>query len=212
MTVLMEKAKVLKENIAYLPASKKDFANSLLTQLAHKGSLSDKQWYWVDKLADMAQGIPDFTMGMAEKHEVGLLTGLAQMFEKAGVKLKHPAINLNLDDGREVRLSRAGDNSANPGFIYVKIGKYNYVGKVSPNGEFFPAKAVDSDTKRDVVEFLRDLSRHPAEVAAKYGKLTGRCCFCGLPLSDPKSTAVGYGKQCASHYGLPWGAINCTEA
>ena len=212
MNDLMTTANLLKDNLTKLPERDRQFAWSLCHQFFKKGDLSNKQQVWLYRLADKAQGIPDFTQPYPEKVQVGALSGLIAMFEKAGQKLKYPTITLQLDNGQEVRLSRAGENSKNPGFIYVKIGKYNYMGKVSPNGEFFPAKAVDSDTKRDVVEFLRDLSRHPAEVAAKYGKLTGRCCFCGLQLSDPKSTAVGYGKQCASHYGLPWGAINCTEA
>jgi hypothetical protein len=49
------------------------------------------------------------------------------------------------------------------------------------------------------------LAADPAGVASKFGKLHGKCCFCHKSLSDPASTAVGYGKVCASHYGLPWG-------
>lgn len=36
--------------------------------------------------------------------------------------------------------------------------------------------------------------------------VTGHCCFCSLPLTDERSTAVGYGKVCADHFGLSWGA------
>ena len=34
-------------------------------------------------------------------------------------------------------------------------------------------------------------------------QLTGRCCFCQLKLSDPKSAEVVYGPTRAKHYDLP---------
>jgi len=200
-----ERADTLKQHLSGLPASKIDFAKSLLRQLDKKGQLSDKQWLWVDKLADMAQGIPDFTKPEREKIEVGKLTGLITMFEKAAKKLKRPEIVLKLDDGREVRIWRAGEKSVNPGHIYVKVDKHTYAGKVDPTGQYFPVPALDPKVKEQLAVLLRALSRHPVETAAKHGKLHGRCCFCHLPLSDPKSTAVGYGKVCAENYGLPWG-------
>ena len=54
-------------------------------------------------------------------------------------------------------------------------------------------------------KLLQRLAADPAGVASKYGKMTGRCCFCHLQLTDAKSLAVGYGKTCAKNYGLPWG-------
>jgi hypothetical protein len=51
-----------------------------------------------------------------------------------------------------------------------------------------------------------ELAQHPAETAAKNGKLTGNCCFCTSALTDKRSTEVGYGPTCAANYGLPWGS------
>lgn len=44
-----------------------------------------------------------------------------------------------------------------------------------------------------------------ATEAARFGQLYGRCCFCSRQLTDERSVAVGYGPDCASHHGLPWG-------
>ena len=52
---------------------------------------------------------------------------------------------------------------------------------------------------------LREFADDPARVAGEHGRLTGNCCFCHHTLEDARSTAVGYGPVCASHYGLPWG-------
>lgn len=41
--------------------------------------------------------------------------------------------------------------------------------------------------------------------AAAYGKLSGKCMFCGLDLTDERSMLVGYGPDCAEKHGLPWG-------
>lgn len=204
MQIEVERIETLKAHIDGLPSSKMEFANSLLTQYARKKKLSDKQWEWVDRLADMAQGIPDFTAPQPEN--VGALTGLHSLFKNAAAKLKYPAIMLQTPSGERVDLSRAGDHSKNPGHIYVKMPEgLGYAGKVDPDGHFFPVRKVDDSTKQELAYLLREMARHPAETAAKHGKLTGRCCFCNKSLTDEKSTNVGYGKTCASHYGLPWG-------
>ena len=46
-----------------LPKGQQVFAASLITQYHSKKKLSDKQWYWVERLVAKAQGIPDFTEG-----------------------------------------------------------------------------------------------------------------------------------------------------
>ena len=44
-----------------------------------------------------------------------------------------------------------------------------------------------------------------AEEAAAFGHSTGKCVFCRQPLTDDRSTTVGYGPVCADNNGLPWG-------
>ena len=56
-----------------------------------------------------------------------------------------------------------------------------------------------------LIAILTALVRHPAETAATYGKLTGKCSFCHSELSADNSTDVGYGPVCAKRWGPPWG-------
>jgi len=206
MKELAERVATLKANIHNLPKSKIDFAASLLDQFDRKGQLSDRQWFWVQKLADESEGIPDFTR---ENADVGPLHGLMAMFEKAKSKLKYPKIELQTESGIKVVLSLAGPKSKYPGTINLTDGGsfYNNVwyGRVTPEGEYQPNPSISEASRQEVANLLRELSRHPADTAAKYGKLTGNCCFCKSTLTDEKSTSVGYGPVCAKNFGLPWG-------
>jgi Family of unknown function (DUF6011) len=205
--MLKQTVDTLKAHLTSLPMKDRSFAESLIHQFEKKGSLSDKQEPWVFKLADKAQGIPDFTKPEPEKIEVGQMTGLIEMFSNAAKKLKYPAFSLQLPSGLPVRLSRAGEKSKNPGSIYVVAQDFTdaYLRKVSPDGNFMPVGSVKPRLKEELSQLLRKMSCSPAETAAEYGKLTGKCCFCSTPLSDPKSTEVGYGAQCAKNYNLPYG-------
>tara|TARA_R100001509_G_scaffold154817_1_gene116722 strand:- start:888 stop:1235 length:348 start_codon:yes stop_codon:yes gene_type:complete len=49
-----EKIAALRNNLDNLDAKGRDFANSLLGWWDRRGRLSTKQWYWVDKLAGIA--------------------------------------------------------------------------------------------------------------------------------------------------------------
>jgi hypothetical protein len=115
-------------------------------------------------------------------------------------KLKHPAIRLS--NGSEVlTLSMASDKSSNPGHLYVKGNAY--YGKITPAGRFLGTRECPPTVEQNLVEF----AANPEEVAARFGKLTGQCCFCGRPLTDERSTDVGYGHVCAKKFGLRWGKV-----
>jgi hypothetical protein len=179
---------------AALPALKGssdwDFAKSLYDQFVKYGRWSDKQTPWVEKMIARAQ------QKQAPKIEGINLTGITQLFQTAvdhGVK--HPKITIQVN-GIEMTLSRAGDHSRNPGFIYVCQGE-DYRGKVSPLGVYLGNDAV--------VPALKALSADPTRTAALHGQVTGACCFCNRKLTTGESIAVGYGPDCADHYGLPWG-------
>lgn len=135
------------------------------------------------------------------------------IFAAAHQHLKSPGVKIGTVDAagaldQTVALVLANSRSRHPSAIYVsdgaRSGPYGrgiYFGRIDPNGDFHPAGACTQAVTDLLVEFGND----PAGVAARYGKLVGRCCFCSLALSDPQSLAVGYGKVCAGHYGLPWG-------
>jgi hypothetical protein len=149
----------------------------------------------------------------APKVEIGSLDGILQLFNLAANHLKFPAVVLNVPgyaDG--VRVSRAGQRAKLPGTLNVTNGAKDdseygrtWFGRVTLDGQFSPSR----DATPAIAEALKAFAADPAKVASEYGRLTGICCFCRKALTDERSTAVGYGKICAGHYGLPWG---CAEA
>lgn len=54
-------------------------------------------------------------------------------------------------------------------------------------------------------EFLAEMSKDPVGFMARTSKDMCRCCYCDKPLTDKRSKDVGYGPDCAEHWGLPWG-------
>jgi hypothetical protein len=138
----------------------------------------------------------------AGKHEQPKidLSRINQMFDKASETLKRPFVNF-LVAGQEFKVSPAGAESRNPGFLYVKRGG-SYQGKISPRGEFSASR----EAAEGILEALQTFAADPVKAAFAYGQETGSCCFCARELTDPRSVTVGYGPICADRFGLPWGA------
>ena len=63
METQLESLKTLREGIASLAPGDQGFAASLIVQYDAKGALTEKQWYWIERLAaDVGAGdVPDFT-------------------------------------------------------------------------------------------------------------------------------------------------------
>jgi hypothetical protein len=148
-----------------------------------------------------------------EARSVGDLSGITALFAKAAEHLRYPAIVLSVPGAVGVatliRLSVAGERARVPGSITVTEGERGddgraWLGRVLLDGTYQPAQAANGRTEA-ITARLRAFAAEPAKVAADHGRLTGRCCFCNIALKDERSTAVGYGATCASHYGLPWG-------
>lgn len=198
-----------------LPQRDRDFAVSLLDQYARKGSLSDKQWPYVERLIATAKGGP---REPAKVVAAGGLGAIHALFDKARKHLKHPAIVLaaptSWTAATELRISIAGEQSRQPGSVFVKErGGPAYYGRVSLDGSFVPGRDLGHANAIEALRgVLTEFAADPAGVAARFGKLTGRCCFCNQALSDGRSTAVGYGETCAKNFGMPWGAKAAREA
>jgi hypothetical protein len=139
---------------------------------------------------------------------VGDLSRIVAMLARAASRLRFPAIVL---DG--FRVSIAGARAAQPGSLTVTgvdpvFNSYRgrqerpWFGRVSTAGEFQPGR----NAPDGLADKLRRFAADPAGEAAAHGRLHGRCCFCNHPLRDERSTAVGYGPDCADNFGLPWGA------
>jgi hypothetical protein len=151
---------------------------------------------------------------------VGDLGGVLQLFDRAKVSLKKPAITLAVPEADTVvRLSIASAKAKVPGSIDVKDNdvfeegdwgpRRVWLGRVTVDGQYQPARVANGRTEA-IAKRLREFACEPAKVAKESATLTGRCVFCNLALGGDsptakKSLAVGYGKACAVRYGLPWG-------
>jgi len=160
------------------------FAASLISK---KNKLSEKQVAWVHKL------VVDTEENSYDK--------IVELFEKAVKRLKQPKMVFDLPDAF-VMLTRntVGKytqsvqvecmTSGTRGYIDLR-GRYHALG--------------DSKMSPGVARLLKQLNADPVQFTGMYGKLTGRCCYCHLPLTHANSLSVGYGQRCAGNYGLPWG-------
>ena len=179
-----------------LPGKDVEFASSLVTQGKRRG-LSERQWFWVIKLARALAG--------TDTASVGGFSGVYSMFEKAASHLTYPKIHLHTAAGRTLKIYVSGARSRMPGVVNVVDSSDNtWYGRVHADGKWEKGNISD-EALGDVSALLSALAKEPERVAAEYGKLTGHCCFCSRSLKDDRSTDVGYGPVCASRYGLKWG-------
>lgn len=128
--------------------------------------------------------------------------GARVLFDKAKQSgLKLPAIFLILGDGPSglgVKLKLAPMHGKNPNCVYVTCEE-KYHGKITPQGVYLPC----NEQPPGLIDLLRQLSDDPVGTAKRYGKITNRCCFCRLELSNLASIYNGFGPVCAEKYGLP---------
>jgi Family of unknown function (DUF6011) len=180
-----------------------DFARNLINGYRRFGNLTPKQLPWVDNLLARAEGKENPTAALEN------FSGVYSLFQRAKVHLKYPKITLLFPDGGALKLYLSGPRSKMPDTVNLveptAVGPERaWYGRVLADGRF-TASAPARPILDKITAVLNRLAREPEKVAAEYGKLTGNCCFCSLPLSDSRSLAVGYGPVCAEHYGLAWG-------
>lgn len=185
------------------PDKDRDFATSLVEQAARRG-LTPRQWYWVGRLTAQAGSV-------ARTRVVGDFSGVYALFQRAKSKLRNPKVRLQTEESLPLQLYLAGERSKVPNVVNVTNGipygveDSKWYGRVAPDGKWTPNTRIPEAELAPVAKLLKRLARDPEGVASEYGRLTGLCCFCYRPLADERSTAVGYGPQCAERYGLSWG-------
>jgi hypothetical protein len=182
-----------------LPDKDRSFAADLVAK-GRKYRLSEKQAYWVNKLAQRGRGED----ALPATANIGDLLKVIALFDRAAQHLKYPKVILACGD-KAVKLSIAGERAKVPGSVTVAGASPDkpWFGRITRDGVFHASRT--AETVPNLVEHLRAFAREPAAVAAAYGHLTGHCCFCARRLDDERSTKVGYGPICATHFGLPWG-------
>lgn len=181
-----------------VPARDAEFVGSLVSQHKTRG-LSEKQWYWVVKLAMKLSAPPPQPIAVA-----GGFTRVYAMFLKAREHLRNPKVHLSVD-GMMLKLYLSGPRSRFPDVLnVVSEDGWSWFGRVYPDGTWERGNTAPEAV--DTVEAaLKALAENPEKVAAEHGKLTGSCCFCNRSLKDDRSTDVGYGPVCAKRFGLDWG-------
>lgn len=186
MNDLQDRVEALELVLENLQVKDKGFAVSLVSQYKSRGGLSDKQAAWVDKLRHMAMGQVD---APPTPKEVGSFSGVYALFAKAKQKLKAPKIYLMVKD-IPIILYLSGKASKVPDTVNVTgEGQYpnrKWYGRVAKEGTWTSGQLVYPEAP-EVEKVLKSLSRDPAKAAKSCATLTGRCCFCGLPLSDESS-------------------------
>ena len=175
--------------------------NSFARDLYRKsGKWSDKQRYWVEKLALEALGVIPVVRPDRSEQLISFDSLVAKFKVARSNGLKRPKLTFTDAVLGTIVLSLAGDNSTNPNHIYIKTNGI-YSGKVSPEGRFSPSR----DCSDAVKSYLKTLNGDVAAIGAQYGRETGNCCFCAREITTDESMSVGYGPICASKWQLPWG-------
>jgi hypothetical protein len=191
----------LRDALPRLAVADQSFARDLLANYGRHGALSDKQWLWVDKLAERAESPPAAPC----TERVGDFSGVIGLFARARSKLQYPKITLQVGH-QPIQLSLAGARSKYEGQVQVTdgrpFGQNVWFGRVDQAGTWTQGHTATEPENDAVREFLRAFSKDPAATAQEHGRLTGRCCFCNAALKDDHSTAAGFGPVCAKTYGL----------
>lgn len=197
-----------------------NFARSLIDQYHRKHFLSDKQWFYVDKLLNQAgQQATESTSSAAESSGAQILevfngTKLRDLFIKVSKKLKYPKLRYQTDGGSKIVFSYAV-NPANlrwKGATFIDNGqkfpnKTRY-GRIDSNGHGY----LDRTSQQSIKTAIRKVADNPTESAILQGQAYKNCCFCGLELTNKSSLYHGYGPICAGNWGLPWGDTGDKEA
>ena len=97
----------------------------------------------------------------------------------------------------DIVLSRAGDNGANKGAVYIKVDG-EYAGKLH-GGYFLPIK-MNQLWRQETFKRLKVILNDPLEQAVAYGRKFGSCCACGRTLTNHASIEAGIGPICGSRF------------
>lgn len=193
-----------------MSARDRDFVKSVLYTIGFRQQMSDRQREVIQKAIDRATNPKP-----RETEQMGEMSAVMALFDRAKEKLKKPFFTLQTSAGHPVRVALCPANSRYAGDVNVSDGKpfgqSKWYGRIGKDGKWtLPFnKPAEIDLVRDLLE---EFAASPAEVAANYGKLSGRCCFCDRRLDDERSLAIGYGPVCADNWSLPWGAKTARAA
>lgn len=171
-----------------------------LSKLSQGSDREHWLWYWIHKFVIEAETNPA-DLGDA-------LDRVSYLFLFAiGNGLQRPRIRARYKTRRyQLYLSRRGTLCFKVAELVDgterDFGADKYMGCIN-EGRFLvykerPMQPIDN-------EFLDQLRGDTVKFLAECSKDLGTCCYCNLPLDDPRSKTAGYGRKCAKNWGLPWG-------
>jgi hypothetical protein len=189
----MNEIEKLRQVLEHIPEGRdRTLALSIIACWEASQFLTADQAYWTNKLVEEYKPPEVVDLGGSLAPIVALMRlGLQS-------KLEAPSILLRSKNGQPARLYFDKDTGV------VRVYSNGYRGSISPEGLLTSPQPLS----QDIVDTLREFARDPQQAITAYGKLTGRCCFCGRRLNDPPSIHAGYGPTCAERYKLPWGEIS----
>lgn len=162
--------------------------------------------YWIRDGKVVAKPAPVAAPVEAPKAEpntvpVGDFHKVVGMFESAhSHQLKKPKISMKAH-GFTLNLSPY------KGGVKVTHGANfgTWCGTVDADGNYVMPMYVQNnpELKAVILSVLEQMAADPVATTAKFGKMSGQCCFCKHPLTDGTSVKLGYGPVCAKKWGLP---------
>jgi hypothetical protein len=212
-----------------------EFLLSLLSQATERELSSEQYWWLHKRVLDNRAKTIEVNWEENYKQSEGaacfpairvMMDKAKQMSkarqEKTGRNVKPPKLHYRSEKDREIIISYKYEEPNIYTENWVRIGTLK-----TEFGWFVPSEVVRNnptlkerqttklqlnDGYENLGEIFEDFKKSlyflndcPQEAAKNYGRLTGRCCFCQLPLTRSESIAAGYGPVCAGNYGLQWG-------
>jgi len=211
-------AKGILNNATKIPIEDREFAVSIAATAVSKKLLSEKQYFWLTKMAYYSKA--DYEGGFApnQKYKPPLEEVYVQEVDNIFKLMKHAAGHSGGDPTilitEHLLLKYTGQGKGgkkHPNHILLIVrgenGNSKLVGTVHPNGTTqIRLQNLPAGVKpQGILDLLADFNKDPSSAAASYGHQFSKCCFCSLSLTDETSVKVGYGPICAKKFGLPYG-------
>lgn len=168
---------------------------------------NDWLWFFICKITESSRDAPAANSVMQHIH-------CMFMFAKRR-GLKNPRIRVGFETNRYTfYLSRRGTLcfkvAQRVDGTEKRYGEDEYVGCFVNGKILMSDRRLPTVTDNDFIKKLLEVD-DIGEFLANRSRDLGQCCYCGLPLDDPKSKYMGYGKICAQRWGLPWGKEDYSE-
>lgn len=200
----LEQLQMMREVQHKMGAKDFKFADSLYDNYFARGSLTDKQWYWVKTLTERVVGQEPI---YGSFDPILVMFRMTQAAKDPNKRLKRPKVRLMSAEDRFVQLNfRPGESEETKIDVYIDGWQGHGYRKFA--GWIYHDRIVPYRTDRmtdDVKNVLQDLALDPLGVAKAMAHRLGVCMYCGQRLSDDRSKQAGYGPVCAKSWGLPWG-------